>query len=195
MIQNIWAVGRNYAEHAKEMGQAPTLKPMFFLKSGSCISEGDSFSLPAWAKEIHHEIELAFQVDQNLQISAWALALDLTERQLQSDAKKAGQPWTLAKSFKGACPLSPLITDLEWSNLKSLEIELKINGQIRQSGGLDQMIFKPADLLAFVKEHFPLTPGDLILTGTPAGVGPLKSGDLLEARVGNLLSHQWRVNF
>lgn len=196
-VRNIWAVGRNYAAHAQELGNTVPGKPLFFLKSGACIQTDDQLTWPAWALDVHHEIELAFQVNDQFQISAWGIALDLTERALQAELKKQSHPWTLAKSFIGACPISDFRKDLNWELLQKATLELSINNQIRQKAPLKQMIFMPEVLLSFVKTHFPLQPQDLILTGTPAGVGPLKSGDQLLARVfcqdEIFLSGQWTV--
>src|SRR4051812_29212882 len=122
--RNIWAVGRNYAEHAKEMKVEVTETPMFFLKAGSCITKGRIISLPSWSNDVHHEIELAFLIDQNLNFSHVTLALDLTARDAQSAAKAKGQPWTKAKSFIGACPLGNWISLDQIKNLESLNFSL-----------------------------------------------------------------------
>src|SRR5687768_621050 len=102
MIQNIWCIGRNYGAHAKELGNAIPEKPLVFLKAGSCVVEsGKSFELPSWSYQIHHEVELALRFDKDLNISSACVAIDLTARDLQDDAKKKGLPWTQAKSFRG----------------------------------------------------------------------------------------------
>nr|BFD67732.1 fumarylacetoacetate hydrolase family protein [Bdellovibrio sp. HAGR004] len=194
MIQNIWAVGRNYADHAKELGNEVPTVPMLFLKAGSSASlAAKEIHLPEWATEIHHEVELALQFDENLQIDEACIALDLTERNKQNQLKSKGHPWTLAKSFKESCPLSGFfaVTDLE--ELKNLEIILKINGEVRQKGNTSQMIFGYEKLLDFVRQHFPVVPGDLLLTGTPAGVGPIRRGDVLEAEIVGKIKHTWNV--
>ncbi|MCX7977860.1 MAG: fumarylacetoacetate hydrolase family protein [Bdellovibrionaceae bacterium] len=193
MIRNIWAVGRNYADHAKELGNSVPSSPLFFLKAGSCAVIGNEFSLPEWARDVHHELEIALQFGEDLEICSWGLALDLTERRLQSELKSRGEPWTLAKSFTGACPISSLLPWPKEGLPKDMELKLFVNGTIRQTGTLGQMIFSPAELVDFAKSHFPLCPGDLLLTGTPSGVGPLKKGDVLLAQAGSLLLHQWSV--
>lgn len=194
MIQNIWAVGRNYADHAKELGNEVPTEPMIFLKAGSTATLGaKEITLPAWAQDVHHEVELALQFDENLQIDEACIALDLTERAKQNQLKAKGHPWTLAKSFTGSCPLSGFfpVTDLE--ELKNLEIILKVNGETRQAGSTSQMIFSLEKLIEYVRQHFPVQPGDLLLTGTPAGVGPIRSGDTLEAEITGKARHTWTV--
>lgn len=194
MIQNIWAVGRNYAEHAKELGNEVPTTPLIFLKAGSSGTQASpEIHLPLWGKDIHHEVELALQFDHSLQISQACVALDLTEREVQNQLKAKGQPWTLAKSFKEACPLSKFFPVKNLSELENLEIQLKINGQVKQQGNTNQMIFKMPMLIEYVLAHFPVTPGDLLLTGTPSGVGPIKKGDSLEAEIHGKIKHTWRV--
>ncbi|MBO9668419.1 MAG: fumarylacetoacetate hydrolase family protein, partial [Bdellovibrio sp.] len=171
MIQNIWAIGRNYAEHAKELGNEVPTEPLVFLKAGSCATlASKEIHLPAWAKDVHHEVEIALQFDENLQISAACVALDLTERTKQSQLKAKGQPWTLAKSFTESCPLSAFFPVNDLDELRNIGIKLSVNGELRQNGNTEQMIFPYEKLIDFVRHHFPVMPGDLLLTGTPSGV-------------------------
>ncbi|WP_373999245.1 fumarylacetoacetate hydrolase family protein [Bdellovibrio bacteriovorus] len=194
MIQNIWAVGRNYAEHAKELGNEVPTEPLLFLKAGSCATlASKDLHLPSWKNELHYETELALQFDDNLQIDAACIALDLTDREKQNQLKAKGQPWTLAKSFKGACPLSEFFPVSDLEELRNLDIILKVNGELRQQGNTSQMIFGFEHLLQFVRTHFPVMPGDLLLTGTPPGVGAFKKGDLLEAEIPGKIKHSWKV--
>jgi 2-keto-4-pentenoate hydratase/2-oxohepta-3-ene-1,7-dioic acid hydratase in catechol pathway len=197
ITQNIWAVGRNYADHAKEMNAPVPKTPMFFLKSGGCLNSGTKIELPKWSNNIHHEIEIALFVDDKLNFSHITLALDLTARDAQETAKKAGQPWTLAKSFTGACPVGNWISLLDVGPFEQLRFDLKKNKTVVQAGKSSDMIFKPSQLLEFVKNHYPLSPNDIILTGTPEGVGPLASGDLLQAELRSekqsLLTCHWDV--
>lgn len=185
MIRNIWAVGRNYAEHAKELGNDVPSEPLIFLKAGSCAVFTPQIPWPSWTKELHHEIELALEFGQDLQFSRAALALDLTDRAAQNRLKAKGQPWTLAKSFLGACPLSATLPWAQIATEKELGLSLKVNGELRQEGLISQMIFPPEVLRQYVLKHFPVVPGDFLLTGTPAGVGPLHPGDQLEAQLLN----------
>lgn len=192
MIQNIWCVGRNYAEHAKELGNEIPTEPLIFLKAGSTATlSSKELHLPFWIEEVHHEVELALQFDENLQIDEACIALDLTDRAKQNSLKAKGQPWTLAKSFKESCPLSPFFPVNDLEELKNLDISLKIQGEIRQHGNTEQFIFGLERLLDFVRQHFPVVPGDLLLTGTPSGVGPIRKGDVLEAEIKGKMKHTW----
>jgi len=197
LTQNIWAVGRNYANHAKEMNAPVPKSPLFFLKSGGCLNAGSKIELPKWSEDVHHEIEIAFRVDENLRFSHVTLALDLTARDHQEIAKKAGQPWTLAKSFAGACPIGSWISILDVGEISRLKFKLNKNQKLVQQGTAHDMIFNPDHLLEFVKKHFPLSPNDIILSGTPEGVGQLRSGDVLQAELHSekqlLLSCLWDV--
>ncbi|MNK07446.1 Ureidoglycolate lyase [compost metagenome] len=194
MIQNVWAVGRNYSEHAKELGNEIPTEPLVFLKAGSTTTlASKEIHIPEWNPEIHHELELALQFDENLQIDEACLALDLTDRNKQNQLKSKGSPWTLAKSFKESCPLSAFFPVNDLEELKNLELILKINGQVRQQGNTSQMIFSLEQLIEFVRFHFPVCPGDLLLTGTPSGVGPIKKGDLLEGEIVGKIKHSWTV--
>ena len=197
LIQNIWAVGRNYKDHAIEMKAEIPTEPFLFLKAGSSIETSSKIQLPAWSKDVHHELEIALWLDENLSFSHITLALDLTARDAQSAAKAKGLPWTLAKSFKGACPLGPWLSLNDVQSMESLNFKLIKNAQDAQIGHYHDMIFKPQQLLEFAKAHFPVKPYDVILTGTPAGVAQLKSGDALQAILQSenrsILTCQWDV--
>ena len=185
----IVAVGRNYREHAAELGNvAPQEEPLLFLKApSSVILEGGDIILPPESREVHYEGELALIV--GLPIKNWAeerwldalagvcCANDVTARDLQ---KKDGQ-WARAKSFDTFCAIGPcVITDLDPSDLT---IETRVNGVVKQSARTSEMVFSPAFLVSYVSRMMTLYPGDLILTGTPAGVGALASGDLVEVEI------------
>lgn len=194
MIQNIWAVGRNYAEHAKELGNEVPTEPMIFLKAGSTSSiAAKEIHIPSWINELHHEVELALRFNDNLEIDEACIAIDITDRAKQNQLKSKGHPWTLAKSFKDSCPLSSFFPVNDLDELKDLELILKVNGEVRQQGNTAQMIFSLEQLLGFVRLHFPVVPGDLLLTGTPSGVGPFKKGDVLEAEIVSKIKHSWKV--
>ena len=191
---NIWCVGRNYVAHAQELNNPVPEKPLIFLKAASSVVTGGSFTLPPWTDDIHHECELAIQIDAEAVPTHMGLALDLTLRKIQTELKKKGEPWTLAKSFKEACPLSPLIPFQGFEHFESLEFKLIKNGQTVQQGFTKNMIFPLKTLLDYIKIHFPICAGDIILTGTPEGVGPVKKGDLLKAEISGLLDVTWSVN-
>ncbi|MFP5518748.1 MAG: fumarylacetoacetate hydrolase family protein [Bdellovibrionia bacterium] len=193
MIRNIWAIGRNYADHAKELGNSVPSTPMVFLKAGSTAVFSSEIQLPSWAQDVHHEVELALIFNEALEVERACLALDLTERKKQTEAKNAGSPWTLAKSFTSSCPLSAPFEVSHLDELSALALELKINGEVKQAGNTQDMIFKIPTLIDYVKSHFPVCAGDLLLTGTPSGVGPIQRGDFIEAQIFGKTSHRWIV--
>ena len=192
-------VGRNYADHARELGNEVPDTPILFIKPASALAPfDDSIRIPADKGEVHHEIEMAVLIGETLShasakeaqwgIAGYGLALDLTLRDVQSQLKAKGQPWERAKAFDGACPASGFIDARGVSVRQTLDISLAINGDIRQQGNTSQMLFPTFELIAHMSESFTLEPGDIVLTGTPAGVGPLTSGDALVAKLGNLLT-------
>lgn len=194
MIRNIWCVGRNYADHAKELGNEVPTTPMIFLKAGSSASVNSTeIVLPWWADEVHYEVELALKFSNYLHIIEGAVALDLTERKLQQEAKKNGTPWTLAKSFDGAAAVSSFFQIRKLQDVADKHIRLWVNDELRQDGRTSQMIFSMEKLVDYVKIHFPVCHADLLFTGTPAGVGPLKDGDRVKAEIEGEITHEWRV--
>ncbi|MEQ1875627.1 MAG: fumarylacetoacetate hydrolase family protein [Bdellovibrionia bacterium] len=194
MIRNIWCIGRNYGAHAKELGNAVPDKPLVFLKAGSCALEtGETFELPAWSYQVHHEVELALRFDDRLQIGSACVAVDLTARDIQDEAKKKGLPWTQAKSFRGACLIGNFFDVKNISELDNLGLLLTVNGEKRQQGHVYDMIFQPSLLAKHVADMFPVCPGDLLLTGTPSGVGPLEDGDELEVSIPGRSQGRWTI--
>ncbi len=197
--RNIWAVGRNYAAHAKELGNAvPGAgdQPIFFLKSGNCLVQGSKIPWAKSAQSIHFEIEMIVRLGKNLQPIDCALALDLTDRKSQNELKSKGQPWTLAKSFSHSCPVAPWLGPKIFQEFSQLSFGLKVNGVERQKGKTSDMLFSLPDLLAELIKNFPVQEGDLFLTGTPEGVGELKPHDQLQAWVRDatgtcLCQHDW----
>ena len=188
---NIWCIGRNYLDHAKELGnKPPESHPIVFLKAGSSLQQGSLLRWDPWISEVHHEVELALVFGPNLEIAAGAIALDLTDRPTQNDLKSKSLPWTLAKSFRGACVVGKQFPISDLDAVSRWEVSLSINGQTRQHGQIKDMIFDCKTLAAYVQKHFPVLPGDLLLTGTPSGVGPLRSGDRLLAKIWNH-SEEW----
>lgn len=178
---NIWCVGRNYKDHAAEMkAEVPTV-PLIFLKSGDCLDQEKVINLPDWDQEIHHELEIALQFDSSFEYTKAALALDLTARSTQSQLKSKGHPWTLAKSFIGSCPMSPAIDLAPLEDMSQWQLRLMVNQETRQEGFFSDVIFSPEILRHFLLKHFPVRPGDWLLTGTPSGVSSLHAGDKIEA--------------
>lgn len=184
MIRNIWAVGRNYKAHAKEMGATIPTKPMIFLKAGSTAVSGRDVPLYPGSKDIHHELEIALRFGSmsdalGLRFDGAGVALDLTARDLQAELKANGHPWTLAKSFRASCPISPMTAIAE--TVPHFKFEMKVGDELRQRGNTRDMIFDFETLRTYVLQNFPVEPGDLLLTGTPEGVATLRAGDKVTA--------------
>lgn len=194
-VHRIYCVGQNYADHVVEMGGDPSRNPPFFFqKNPDCVVlDGGDFPYPTRTEDVHHEIELVvalksggsdIAVEQALDhVYGYAVGIDMTRRDLQAVAKKAGRPWEVAKAFDHSAPCSEIVPASEIGHPQKAAISLSINGEIRQSGNLDQMIWKVAETIAYLSSLFELQPGDLIFTGTPAGVGAVKRGDRLEGKV------------
>lgn len=192
-------VGRNYAAHAQELGNDVPDIPLLFMKptSAFCRME-EPLTLPQNQGEVHHEIEMVALIGEQLKnadkdtarfaILGYALGLDLTLRDVQNQLKQKGHPWERAKAFDGAAPLSGFIDARGISVRQQPQITLAINGEMRQSGHTGLMLFPTFELIAHISEHFTLEPGDVVFTGTPAGVGALQSGDQLEMKLGNILT-------
>ena len=198
-VGKVVCVGRNYAAHARELGNEVPEAPILFIKPATSLTPFDEhIAIPADQGEVHHEIEMAVLIGDTLRnaspkevqwsLAGYALALDLTLRDVQTRLKEKGHPWERAKAFDGACPVSGFVDARGVSVRQTLDISLTINGEVRQQGNTAQMLFSTFELIAHMSESFTLQPGDLVLTGTPAGVGPLKAGDQLQAKLGNLLT-------
>ena len=199
-LGKIVCVGRNYAAHAKELNNPIPSSPILFIKpASSAVPFATDFSIPKDQGSVHHELEIAILIGSTLShadteqvaasIAGIGLGLDLTLRDVQDQLKEKGHPWERAKSFDGACPLTEfvsvsLVSPDDW---QSIALRLKKNGQLQQQGSSADMLFPILPLIAHMSEHFSLQPGDVILTGTPAGVGPLAVGDslLAELSLGN----------
>ena len=200
----VLCIGRNYAKHAAEMkSEAPT-EPMVFLKPASALlADGGTVVLPARSQDVHHEVELVAVIGREgkdipagealSHVAAYAVGLDMTARDIQSVAKKKGHPWSVAKGFDTFAPLGPLAPASDVQDPQSLTIELSVNGDVRQKAYTGDMLFSVADLIAYCSTIFTLTPGDLIYTGTPEGVGPVAAGDRLVAQVTGLPALRVRV--
>ena len=203
-VGKVVCVGRNYAEHARELNNPVPSAPLWFIKPGSCIVPmRDNILIPADRGSCHHEIEVAILIGNKLcrcdEVAARAaivgvgLALDLTLRDLQSTLKEKGHPWEVAKSFDGSCVLSEFIPAAQITDLQAIEFSLSVNGAVRQHGATSSQIFPILQLLRLASRHFTLEPGDVLLTGTPAGVAALNAGDLLHAEIPGLLCCDCRV--
>ncbi len=203
--QKIIGVGRNYDAHIKEMRAVPTGEPVLFIKPPTALSSiTETITIPTGFGSVHHEVELAVLISRGgasiseaaamEHIGGYGLALDLTLRDLQSAAKKKGLPWAVAKGFDGACPISPRFVDKSTvKDVHHLDIALTVNGEVRQRGNTGQMIFRLPFLIAFISRFFTLHAGDVILTGTPSGVGPLRPGDKLSMELEDIGRAETRV--
>ncbi len=201
-VRHIYCVGRNYAEHAKEMGGDATKEPpFFFTKPADAIvpvvpPEAGRIPYPMGTRNFHHELELVVAIgrsgarikpeDAQSLIYGYAVGLDMTRRDLQSDMREKKRPWDIGKSFAYAAPIAPIHPAAKTGPLTRGEIALDVNGERRQHGDLADMVWNVPDMLAFLSQLYRLEPGDLIFTGTPAGVGAVVVGDRLEGRIAGL---------
>jgi 5-carboxymethyl-2-hydroxymuconate isomerase len=196
-IGKIVCVGRNYAEHAKELGNELPEKPLLFLKPASAvIYTGDKIQYPGFSKEMHHEVELVLLIGKDLKnadekeaagsIAGYGVGLDMTLRDVQNELKKKGHPWTIAKCFDTSAVLSEFVSSKDYRLTLEEEISLTINGETRQKEKLNMMTFPPARLVQYISSLMKLEEGDLIFTGTPAGVSKVNSGDHLYASISGM---------
>lgn len=185
-IRRILCVGQNYAAHAREMGHERA-EPFFFSKpADALVTDGADPVFPTATADLHHEVELVCAIGADGGIAGWAVGCDLTRRDLQAAAKAKGRPWDAAKGFDQSAPCGPMT--LGPLPDPAAPIRLSVNGETRQSGRLDDMVWAPDEILAKARTLWDVRPGDLIFTGTPEGVGPLQPGDRVEAAIGGLQS-------
>jgi fumarylpyruvate hydrolase len=186
-VRRVFCVGRNYVEHIKEMGNDVRDPPFFFAKSAEAVTSESNVAYPPLTRDLHHEVELVVAIgsmaehvppgEADRHIWGYAVGVDLTRRDLQSEAKKLARPWAMAKSWVGAAPTGPIRPAGRLARPDKGRIWLAVNGDIRQDGDLAQMIWSIQEIVATLSTYDRLLPGDLIFTGTPAGVGPLEPGD------------------
>jgi fumarylpyruvate hydrolase len=193
-IHRIYCVGRNYAEHAIEMGHDPSKEPPFFFQKNpdNIVTDG-KFPYPSATSDVHHEIEMVVALSKggtDIPVEAaldhvfgYGVGLDMTRRDLQGEAKKLGRPWEVGKAFEASAPCGPLVPASEIGHPTSGAVTLKVNAEIRQQGDLNQLIWKVPEMISYLSGLFTLQPGDVIMTGTPAGVGAVVRGDVLEGFV------------
>ena len=188
-VRNVYCIGRNYALHARELGNEVPKEPIVFLKpTHAVVPFAGKLSLPGTAGEVHHEAEIVLRIAKRYErgaaadelVDAMTLGLDLTLRDVQSALKRDGHPWLAAKGFPNSAPVCPWMPFPGSAAAAAAEFELRINGKTAQRGCAKDMLFPFSRLLAFLGERFGLDAGDVVFTGTPAGVGPLSSGDALE---------------
>jgi acylpyruvate hydrolase len=193
-IGKILCIGRNYTDHIKELGNATPEAPVIFIKpASSVIGEGERIVIPSYSSDCHHEVELALligrkgkdiPVDRAMEsIAGYGVGIDLTLRDVQSELKKKGLPWEIAKGFDTSCPLSAFVEASGVADPQNLQIRMMLNGEVRQDGNTSMMIHRIPAIISHMSGRFTLEPGDVILTGTPAGVGRIVSGDQLMAEI------------
>lgn len=192
-VGSIFCVGRNYRKHIRELNSKDLGEPIIFTKPVTAVCQGrEVIPLPEKSGDIHHEVELAIvigktgraipQTDVPGYIVGAAVALDLTMRDVQGKAKKNGTPWAIAKGFDYSCPISRVYPQMDLKALSGVDLVLEKNGTLMQKGNTSDMIFPIDYLVSYLSDFFTLNPGDIILTGTPEGVGPVQKGDVLVFR-------------
>jgi fumarylpyruvate hydrolase len=194
-VGRIYCVGRNYAEHAREMGHDPDREPPFFFMkpADAIVQNGATIPYPQMTKDLHHEIEMIVAIgkggsdipeDKALEhVFGYGVGLDMTRRDLQWEAKKMGRPWEMGKAFDNSAPCTALKTVAMVGHPAKGAIWLKVNGELKQKGDLAEMIWNVPETISYLSKLVTLRPGDVIMSGTPAGVGPVKAGDKLEGHV------------
>lgn len=194
-VARVFCVGRNYAEHAVEMGHDPDREPPFFFMkpADAVVPTGSTLPFPSVTQDLHHEIELVVALGKGgadiassealSHVFGYAVGLDMTRRDLQTEAKKAGRPWDMAKGFDRSAPMSAVSPVSAIGHPSEGAIWLHVNDTVRQEGDLAQQIWKVSETIAYLSTLVELRPGDLIMTGTPKGVGPVQPGDRLEGHI------------
>lgn len=193
-IGKIVCLARNYAEHARELGNETPTAPVLFMKpASSVIGDGDTVIIPPYSQECHYEVELAVLIGSQCRavaaesamghVAGYAVAIDMTLRDVQNQLKAKGLPWEIAKGFDTSCPLSDFVPAAAVADPHELNLKLAVNGEGRQDGISSDMIHRIPQIIAHISAIFTLEPGDVILTGTPAGVGPVQGGDIMTAEI------------
>jgi len=204
-VRRIYCVGRNYAEHAREMGHDPNAEPPFFFSkpADAVVINGADVPYPQRTENFHHEIELVAAIgkggrdiavgDAMSHVWGYAVGIDLTRRDLQARAKKGAKPWEVAKGFDHSAPIGTMIRAAGIATPLKGAIELRVNGETRQSADIADMTWDLPHVIAELSQYFELCPGDLIMTGTPAGVGPVVAGDKLAGSIAGIGTVEARI--
>jgi 2-keto-4-pentenoate hydratase/2-oxohepta-3-ene-1,7-dioic acid hydratase in catechol pathway len=200
----IICIGRNYIDHAKELNNPVPKEPVFFMKPDtSLLINNKPFFYPPFTSDLHHEVELVVQINKvgktidkkfaHRYYKEIGIGIDFTARDLQQKAKEKGLPWEIAKGFEGSAPISKFVLLTSLDNPENIPFHLDINGKTVQTGQSADMIFSIDEIISYVSRFFPLKTGDLIFTGTPAGVGPVQVNDRLQAYIGDKLMLDFKV--
>ena len=207
-VRRIYCVGRNYAEHAQEMGFTGREPPFFFLKPADAVlpvvdGQTGQMAYPPLTHNLHHEVELVVAIgkggrdidvaDAASHIWGYAIGLDMTRRDLQNEMKRQGRPWCIGKAFDESAPIGPIHPIASTGELLRGAIDVSVNGSLRQKGDLSELIWSVAETIATLSRAWALQPGDLVFTGTPAGVAAVQPGDVMEARIAGLGSLRVQV--
>jgi fumarylpyruvate hydrolase len=204
-VRRVFCVGRNYADHAREMGSDPDREPpFFFMKPADALLIGDAdMPYPPQSKDLHHEMELVValgsggadidEADALRHVWGYAAGLDMTRRDLQGQAKKEGKPWDMGKGFDHSAPIGLMVPAEKIGHPKDAAIVLRVNGAVRQSSDLKHLIWSIPETIAYLSRLVTLAPGDLIFSGTPAGVAAVQRGDLLEGEVAGVGTVRTRI--
>jgi fumarylpyruvate hydrolase len=193
-VRRVYCIGRNYAAHTIEMGGDPDRDPPFFFqKNPDNLDPSGTFPYPVKSADVHHELEMIVALRSggtDIPVAAaldhvfgYAVGIDMTRRDLQAEAKELRRPWEIAKAFERSAPCSELVRAEEIGHPDRGAVELRVNGELRQSGDLGQMIWKVPEMISYLSEYFELAGGDVIMSGTPSGVGPVARGDVMEAEI------------
>jgi len=196
-IGKIVCLARNYAEHAKELGNETPAAPVLFMKpASSVIGDGEAVVIPAYSQECHFEVELAVLIGKQARnvtaekamehVAGYGVSIDMTLRDVQNQLKAKGLPWEIAKGFDTSCPLSDFVPASAVADPHDLNLKLAVNGEGRQNGTSSDMINRIPQIIAHISGIFTLEPGDVILTGTPAGVGQVRAGDVMTAEISSV---------
>jgi fumarylpyruvate hydrolase len=193
-VRRVYCIGRNYAAHTIEMGGDPDRDPPFFFqKNPDNLDPSGTFPYPVKSADVHHELEMIVALRSggtDIPVAAaldhvfgYAVGIDMTRRDLQAEAKELRRPWEIAKAFERSAPCSELVRAEEIGHPDRGAVELRVNGELRQSGDLGQMIWKVPEMISYLSEYFELAGGDVIMSGTPSGVGPVARGDVMQAEI------------
>jgi len=203
-LGKIVCLARNYAEHARELGNETPAAPVLFMKpASSVIGDGEAVVIPDYSQECHYEVELAVLIGKTARavaetsameyVAGYGVAIDMTLRDVQNGLKAKGLPWEIAKGFDTACPLSEFVPAAAIDDPHALTLRLSVNGESRQNGSSADMIHRLPRIISHVSAIFTLEPGDIILTGTPAGVGQVVAGDVMDASIDGIASLKIQV--